>query len=166
MVLRTEDKRTMVLTVGLFALALVAATLTGVTFSRWMDSYQTLRQFDVEFLAVGRGTDSEYAVEVLMANRGTIPSQVESAMVLLQWRGQLIADTRWYPAEFVLSPGEESLVLLDLETTLSHDYLPPEDAVDDWSLRVHLVMRHAVKDGRFNITLDRELGANAPSKGR
>ena len=142
----------------LVGVALAALILTGWTYHRTLDSHETVRRFDVQFIDLSRHASVHgFDLHLSLVNDGEVTASVETLSVLLRLEGRLIASSILYPDDWIIAPGAERRVSVELVSNLDEELLPPlqtEIPNDHWSVRVYAIMTQPVREG--DITLYRE----------
>ena len=140
---------------------LLASTLllSGVTIANWMDSHDTLRQFEIYFLDIRQiEAPHEFEVDLLMENPGDVPTVLKSTSVALYKESKLIAASRWAPDNFEIPAQTNKEVDLNLESNLDLSYLEElDDTADNWEIRLRMEVTHRLRTDNIILTQNIQL---------
>lgn len=148
------------LIVILGVVAVAGLTLTGLTFGRWLDSYLTLRHFEVEFAALDQRRDRrQMEITIVLDNGGEVATHVESLHIMLRHEDRLIASERLFPSDLILRAGETLPMKVEMVSKLDPEQIPglTKDNRDRWNIRANLRISHPVREGVLQVTKDERL---------
>lgn len=147
----------------LLCTSIAAILLCGVTISRCLESYRTLKGFTVILTGVTPSGLAERTYRALLTfqNQGTAPATLETLHAALYFDKRLIGATSIEPRGLVVPAGGKMPFTIEIVSNLEEQSLPRvshDPSQDPWRIRLHLRLGLPDRHDSFRLDFEKKLG--------